>query len=74
MVAPPFATTAAAIVVTPVPSAIWVPLVGRVMDIVGAVVTTVALTAEDVTTAPLLSVARAVSDTVPAAVGVHAKL
>jgi hypothetical protein len=46
-----------------------------VSDIVGAAAaTTFTLTTDEVTAVPLESVTRAVSDAIPAAVGVHEKL
>ena len=47
------------------------PAAGAVKAIVGAETATVTLTADDVTVPVLESVTRAVSETAPAAVGVH---
>lgn len=53
------------------PSATTAPFEGAVRETVGTLVATVTETADDVMTAPLLSVTRAVRETAPAAEGVQ---
>ena len=57
------------------PAVTTAPVNGAVSDIVGtAAATTFTLTIDEVTAVPLESVTRAVSDAIPAAVGVQEKL
>jgi hypothetical protein len=66
---------AVAVRVTLLPAVTTAPINGAVSDIVGAAgETTFTLTVDEVTAVPLESVTRAVSDVIPAAVGVHEKL
>ena len=71
----PVPGAAVAVRVTLLPAVTTAPVEGAVSEIVGAAVaTTFTLTIDEVTAVPLESVTRAVSDAIPAAVGVHATL
>jgi hypothetical protein len=66
---------AVAVRVTLLPAVTSAPVNGAVSEIVGtAAATTLTLTTDEVTAVPLESVTRAVSDAIPAAVGVQEKL
>ncbi len=66
---------AVAVRVTLLPAVTTEPIDGAVRDIVGAAAaTTLTFTVDEATAVPLESVTRAVSDVIPAAVGVQEKL
>ena len=71
----PLLATAVALNVAAVPSVNDAPLVGAVRETVGTpAAATVTLTIDEATAVPFESVTRAVSDVIPAAVGVQEKL